>query len=145
MLSLLVGIIWMAGALALLGMKLNFLNFVAFPITFGTGVDYGVNLVKRFAAEKKAGLTEMQAVRIAVKQSGGAVTLCSLTTMIGYSSLFTSANQALRSFGAAMTISEITCLVAAGIVLPAWIAMRAGRANMASTTPKGPNRKLAFP
>lgn len=144
MLSLLVGIAWMAGALALMGMKLNFLNFVAFPITFGTGVDYGVNLVKRYAAERKAGLTEMRAVRIAVKQSGGAVTLCSLTTMIGYSSLFTSANQALRSFGAAMTISEITCLVSAGIVLPAWIAMRAEKKDMPSVNPKGSNRKLSY-
>lgn len=135
MLSLLVGITWMAGTLALMGMKLNFLNFVAFPITFGTGVDYGVNLVKRFSAETKAGLTDMRAIRVAVKQSGGAVTLCSLTTMIGYSSLFTSANQALRSFGAAMTISEITCLLSAGIVLPAWIAMRGDkRPRVASKT-----------
>ena len=45
--------------------------------------------------------------------------LCSLTTIIGYISLYTSSNQALNSFGAAMAISEVTCLAAAVLALPA--------------------------
>ena len=45
--------------------------------------------------------------------------LCSLTTIIGYSSLLISANRALRSFGLAAAIGEVTCLSAAVLVLPA--------------------------
>lgn len=117
MAALLLGIIWMAGTMAAAGMKLNFLNFIAFPITFGNGADYGVNVMRRYASEDD--LTNDDRVRTAIGETGGAVVLCSLTTIIGYLTLFTSANLALNSFGAAMAISEVTCLLAAVVTMPA--------------------------
>jgi len=117
MAALLLGIIWMAGTMAAAGMKLNFLNFIAFPITFGNGADYGVNVMRRYASEDD--LTNNDRVRTAIGETGGAVVLCSLTTIIGYLTLFTSANLALNSFGAAMAISEVTCLLAAVVTMPA--------------------------
>ena len=117
MLALLLGIAWMAGTMALAGMRLNFLNFIAFPITFGNGADYGVNVMRRYAGEE--GQSNADRVRTAVGETGGAVVLCSLTTIIGYLTLFTSANLALNSFGAAMAISEVTCLLAALVTMPA--------------------------
>jgi len=117
MLTLILGILWMGAAMAMGGMKLNFLNFVAFPITFGNGVDYGVNVMRRYAAEE--GREGVDPVRASIEETGGAVILCSLTTVIGYATLYTSANLALNSFGAAMTISELTCLFAAVLTMPA--------------------------
>jgi predicted RND superfamily exporter protein len=117
MVALLLGIAWMAGTMALAGMKLNFLNFIAFPITFGNGADYGVNVMRRYASEDS--LPNEERVRTAIGETGGAVVLCSLTTIIGYLTLFTSANLALNSFGAAMAISEVTCLLAAVVTMPA--------------------------
>ena len=35
--ALLIGVSWMGGMLAVLQVKLNFLNFIALPITFGIG------------------------------------------------------------------------------------------------------------
>jgi hypothetical protein len=46
-LSLMVGVLWTVGMLALWKFKLNFLNFIALPVTFGIGVDYAVNIVQR--------------------------------------------------------------------------------------------------
>lgn len=115
--SLLLGVIGLAGAMALLHLKVNFLNFVAFPITFGNGVDYAVNVAKRHGLERARGATE--AVRATLSASGGAVTVCSLTTVVGYASLLVSSNLALRSFGLCMAISELTCLAAALGTLPA--------------------------
>ncbi|MCA9529746.1 MAG: MMPL family transporter [Myxococcales bacterium] len=142
--SLLLGIAWMGGTMALAGMKLNFLNFVAFPITFGNGVDYGVNVMRRFAAEhelhRAEGGNDDAAVRAAIEETGGAVILCSLTTVIGYATLFTSANQAINSFGAAMSISEVTCLVAAVITMPAMLLItgrRHARTEPTTTEPGG--------
>ena len=117
MVALLLGIAWMAATMAVAGMRLNFLNFIAFPITFGNGADYGVNVMRRYAAEE--GESNADRVRTAVGETGGAVVLCSLTTIIGYLTLFTSANLALNSFGAAMAISEVTCLLAAVVTMPA--------------------------
>jgi predicted RND superfamily exporter protein len=47
--------------------------------------------------------------------------------VIGYSTLYVSANRALNSFGAAMAISEITCLVAAVLTVPALMLWRKSR------------------
>jgi hypothetical protein len=120
--ALLVGILWMAALMAVAGIKLNFLNFVAFPITFGNGVDYGVNVMRRYVQENELLGDPSRAVTEAVQETGGAVILCSLTTIIGYISLYTSSNKALNSFGAAMAISEITCVVAGVLVVPAALA-----------------------
>ncbi len=119
--SLLVGILWMAALIALSGLRINFLNFLAFPITFGNGVDYGVNYMQRFVQEEKKGTG---AARRAIEATGGAVVLCSMTTIFGYISLYASSNQALNSFGAAMAISEITCVAAAVVALPALLSLR---------------------
>jgi predicted RND superfamily exporter protein len=124
--ALMLGVVWMAGALALIGARLNFLNLVAFPITFGIGVDYSVNVIQRLVEETER--DPRGALRRSLEGAGGAVILCSLTTIIGYISLFASTNRAINSFGLAMTLSEITCLTTAVIVLPAlmqWFANRA--------------------
>ncbi len=133
MTALLLGITWMAGTMAAFGMKLNFLNFVAFPITFGNGVDYGVNVMRRYALEQRAGGTNP--VGAAIEETGGAVILCSLTTIIGYLSLYTSANLALNSFGEAMGISELTCVAAAVLSMPAILKWLERKGPRGSTVP----------
>ena len=116
--ALLVGIGWMALALVVMKVKVNFLNFIALPLTFGIGVDYAVNIVQRYTREGTGG------AMAAVRETGGAVVLCSLTTGLGYMALVRSNNFAVRSMGVAAVIGEVTCLFAAVIVLPAalvWI------------------------
>jgi hypothetical protein len=117
--ALLVGVAWMTGSLALLGAKLNFLNFMALPITFGIGVDYAVNIAHR-------DLQDGDPVDV-VRRTGGAVILCSLTTLLGYLALVTSVNFAVSSLGEAAVLGEITCLLAAVLVLPGmllWVRRR---------------------
>jgi predicted RND superfamily exporter protein len=111
--ALLVGVGWMAGLLVLLKVKLQFLNFIALPITFGIGVDYAVNIVQRYTREGAGGALT------AVRETGGAVILCSMTTTLGYLALVRSMNYAVRSLGVAAVLGEIACLLAAVIVLPA--------------------------
>jgi predicted RND superfamily exporter protein len=93
--------------------------FVAFPITFGNGVDYSINVMRRYRLEQRAGSSNP--ILSAVRRSGGAVVLCSMTTIVGYTSLHVSANQAMNPFGLAMAISEVTCLLAAVLTMPAVI------------------------
>jgi uncharacterized membrane protein YdfJ with MMPL/SSD domain len=116
--ALLVGVGWMAGLLVLAKVKLNFMNFIALPITFGIGVDYAVNVVERYLREGAGGAP------IAVQSTGGAVILCSMTTTLGYMALIGSMNQGVKSLGAAAVLGEVSCLLAAVLVLPAalwWI------------------------
>ena len=118
MLSLLAGIALMTGLLSLFEVKLNFLNFIALPITFGIGVDYAVNVMQRYRREGPGGAIT------AVRETGGAVVLCSMTTTLGYLALVGSVNYAVRSLGTAAVLGEIACLLAAVIVLPAALTWR---------------------
>jgi uncharacterized protein len=111
--SLLVGVSMMLGIAALFEMRLNFFNFVAIPITFGIAGEYGINLYERGQHEPLSSLAE------ALHGTGGAIALCSLTTIIGYSTLLLSDNQALNSFGMLAGLGELTTLFSAMLVVPA--------------------------
>jgi predicted RND superfamily exporter protein len=111
--SLLVGVIWLLGATLGFGIKINFVNFIAFPITFGIGVDYAVNVMARYVRDGR------HDVEAAIVETGGAVGLCSLTTIVGYSSLLVAQNVGLFLFGLLAVLGELTCLTTAVIVLPA--------------------------
>lgn len=119
--ALLVGITWLAGFILATKSKINFLNFIALPITFGIGVDYGVNVFQRYRQEGAANILQV------IRQTGGAVILASLTTIIGYSSLVIASNQAFVSFGNLAVFGEMTCLIAAVISLPAYLVFKSQR------------------
>jgi uncharacterized protein len=109
---LVMSVLWMMGGAALFGMRLNFLNFIALPITFGIGCEYPFNVYDR--SRLLGG-----AVSAAVRRVGGAVALCSYTTAIGYASLLFSDQQALQSFGHLAVSGELACVAGALLVLPA--------------------------
>ncbi|MFO0651425.1 MAG: MMPL family transporter [Polyangiales bacterium] len=109
--ALLSGIVLTVGGAAWLDTRLNFLNFVALPLTFGIGVEYAINLYDRMRYTNDDPSAALRSV-------GGAVTLCSLTTIIGYGALLVADNQALQSFGRYAMAGEVACLVTAMLLLP---------------------------
>ncbi len=115
------GSLLMIAVCALLGIKVNFLDFVALPITLGLGVDYAINIAHRHDAE------EIPDPITTLRTSGSAVLVCSLTTIIGYGSLLVSENLAIRGFGQASLIGEITTVMTALVVVPALLALGARR------------------
>jgi hypothetical protein len=113
--SLLLGVLWLGGAMMALRVKINFANFIAYPITFGIGVDYAVNVASRWELDGRRSMAD------AVRTTGGAVALCSLTTIIGYSSLLLAENRALFLFGLLAVLGEVSCLSAALLAMPAFV------------------------
>ena len=126
------------GTLALLalasvfGLKVNFLDFVALPITIGIGIDYSVNIISRARTEPDTPQGRVESARTA-----SAVALCSYTTVVGYGSLWFSSNKGIRSFGFAAMLGELTCLSAALLIAPALARM------IATRPPKGDRRQRA--
>lgn len=116
--ALFLGVLWLAGIILGFSLKINFLNFIALPITFGIGVDYGVNIFQRYREEGGKNILNI------IKNTGGAVALCSFTTMTGYTSLLIAGNQGFVSFGALAVAGELTCVIAAVISLPAYLLLR---------------------
>ncbi|KYF85736.1 RND transporter [Sorangium cellulosum] len=110
--ALVLGVLATAVAMAMLDVKINFLNFIALPITFGIGCEYPFNVFDR--ARLLGG-----DVALALKRSAGPVALCSYTTVLGYGSLVFADNQALNSFGWVAVSGEIACVATALLFLPA--------------------------
>lgn len=117
---LIAGVAWLGAAFVLLDLRINFLNFIALPITFGIGIDYAANVYSRYLFERETS-DRVKAITDAVVSTGGAVMLCSLTTIIGYASLLIAQNGALISFGKVAISGELTTLCVALLVMPAWI------------------------
>jgi len=109
--SLVFGVLVTVGWAAFDDLRLNFLNFIALPITFGIGCEYPFNIYDRTRILKGD-------VTAAVKRSGGAVMLCSYTTIIGYGSLLVSDQQAVASFGRLAVVGELACVAMAVLFLP---------------------------
>ncbi len=113
MFALWTGVAAVAAYLYFAHVKINFINFAALPVTFGIGVDYAINVAQR---HERDGRRDIAAT---LRTSGGAVVLCSLTTLLGYVALVGSHNRAIRSLGTIAAVGEVSCLLAAVVVLPA--------------------------
>ncbi|HVV50324.1 MAG TPA: MMPL family transporter [Polyangia bacterium] len=122
------GVALLLTAAGLFGIRINFLDFVALPITIGIGIDYAVNVAARHRAEGRG-----SAARI-LTATGPAVALCSFTTVVGYASLLFSANQGIRSFGLSALIGELTCVFAALVLAPALLDLRLRRRRAPAVT-----------
>jgi predicted RND superfamily exporter protein len=89
-----------------------------------------VNIAARLASEARAGRDPLRPL----VETGAAVILCSLTTMIGYGVLMLADTGAIRSFGAAAVLGEIACVSAAlGVVALVMLGSWSGRANARTT------------
>jgi predicted RND superfamily exporter protein len=124
------GVLLLLTVASFFGLKINFLDFVALPITIGIGIDYAVNIAARHRVEGPGSSGRI------VMAAGPAVALCSYTTVVGYASLLLSANQGIRSFGLAALIGELTCLCGALALAPALLDLRRrARKSRAATSP----------
>jgi predicted RND superfamily exporter protein len=99
--TLAMGLWWLVGIAGALGLRLNFMSFAAVPISIGVGADYAANIWSR------------PTPRGQLPAAAATVVLCSLTTVIGYSTLLLGHNGALRSFGLLCDLGEAACLLAA--------------------------------
>lgn len=110
--QILVGVIWMLGAMQIIGIKMNFVNAFVTTMILGVGIDYGIHIIHRISQEglsNPAGLLE----------TGKAVVMAALTNVAGFGTLGLSNYPGLASMGIVSAIGSVTCLVTALTTLPA--------------------------
>lgn len=112
LMPLTMGLIWMLGAMALLKIPINFVNAVILPMIIGMGIDNSIHLMHRYQEGK--GRNPIFALRT----TGRAMTMCSLTTMLGFGSLVTARYQALSTMGWITILGMGFCLIASLTLLP---------------------------
>jgi hypothetical protein len=123
----LAGIAGMIALVSAAGIQVNVIDFIALPITIGLGIDYAVNIAARDRQDGAA-----RGPRHVLATTGGAVLLCSFTTIVGYGSLLISDSGGIRSFGLAAILGELACVVAAVLLAPALLALLRRRSGLGS-------------
>jgi predicted RND superfamily exporter protein len=114
------GIVWMLGAMAVLKIPMNFMNIFVSTMIIGIGVDYGVHMIHRYREFARRAPGRVQAGLV---ETGKAITLAAMSTIVGFGSLSRSHYPGLSSMGVVAILGAVsTCLVAI-TVLPAFLAL----------------------
>lgn len=121
LMPLAMGLVWMLGAMALLGIRINFVNAVILPMIIGMGIDNSIHLMHRY--QEGGGKDPIHALR----HTGRAMTMCTLTTILGFGSLVTARYQALSTMGWVTILGMGFCLMASLTLLPTILMLWRGR------------------
>ncbi len=117
MVPLFTGILGMCAFMALTGVKISFFNMVVLPTIVGIGVDNGVHIYHRYLEEGPGSIPRV------LGSSGWAVTLSSITTMIGFAGMNTANHAGLNSIGELAIIGMTACLLASTLSFPALLTL----------------------
>ncbi len=112
--TLVMGVLWTAGAMGLTGLNVNLANFFAFPVILGIGIDSSFHIIHRF---RERGTTH----QCLNPGTATAVILSSLTSLIGLGSLMTAKHVGIATLGMLLTIGTTLCLTASLVALPAFL------------------------
>ena len=118
---LVMGLVWMLGAMALLDIRINFINAVILPMIIGMGIDNSVHLIHRYLEEGRKDPIH------ALRTTGRAMTMCTLTTILGFGSLVTARYQALTTMGWVTILGMGFCLITSLSFLPTVLILWKGR------------------
>jgi len=117
MIPLVVGVVWMVGVMEITGLQITLLNIMVIPMIIGIGIDDGVHIVHRYQIEGR------NAHKPVFASTGRAILLTSITTMLGFGSLWFATYRGFGSMGIALFIGVGTCFLATVIVIPVLIGM----------------------
>lgn len=127
MLPLVLGLVWTYAVGALAFDNLHILTAFIGAILLGLGIDHGMHLLGRFLSEYDPERPAEEAVRIAFGQTGRAVSVAALTTIVGFAGLGVSEFRAFREFGLLAAAGIALCVLAYTTCLPALLGVALSR------------------
>ncbi|MCB9737543.1 MAG: MMPL family transporter [Deltaproteobacteria bacterium] len=126
-LTIVLAVLWLIGVMEVLDWKANFFNIITIPLLLGMGQDYAVHFYHRYTHD---GVGRMRRV---LRETGGAVFMTTLTTVIGFSGILFANHRGLLSLAWSSVIGVTFAFIASVAILPAliilstWLAQRFGR------------------
>ncbi len=110
-------IVWLWGALYLLGISLNPITMTVGALTVGLGVDYGIHITNRFANEV-SGKGIREATSLAIQETGRGVMGGALTTALSFGVLGFFTIRPIAEFGLMMMMAVCGAMVISLLILP---------------------------
>ncbi len=113
----LAGCVGMLGLMSLLGLSFNFMNVFVGLMLVGVGTDYGIYMIQRY-------LENPYEFTIHAPDTGKAVVMAAMTSIVGYGSFALSHYPGLKSIGYASTFGIGLSGLAAITLLPAFLVLQ---------------------
>ena len=108
-------VLWLGALMVTLGWKADLFNIIALPLLVGIGQDDALHLYHRYREEGPGSL------RTAVRETGAAIFLTTLTTSIGFAGIFFANHRGLHSLARVAVSGVVLCWLSSVVVLPAAI------------------------
>ncbi len=118
MLSSMTGVVWTMGAMALLGVPVNFITSVIPPLVLVIGVADATHMLMEIRRAARTGLAPVEAAQAGIRGVGFPCMLTSLTTMVGFGSLYMASIEPVRQFGLIAALGCVLNYVAVLLVAP---------------------------
>ncbi len=123
-LSLLFGIIWTGGFVAIVIGRLNIMTSMFSVILLGLGVDFSIHIISVYTENRAGGHSIGDSLRQALLKSGNGVITGGLTTACAFLTLTVSETAGMREFGIVAGSGVLFCMLSAILVLPAMLSLR---------------------
>ncbi len=112
-------VIWILGIMGIFNKPLDIMLVLLPSIMFVVAMSDVVHLLTKYIEELRHGLTRLEALKITLKEVGLATFLTSLTTAVGFLTLFTASIKPIREFGLYTAMGVFVAFILAFSLLPA--------------------------
>jgi len=132
MMPVVCSLLWTLGVMKLAGLRLDFLNAIVLPMIIGLGIDDGIHILQRYREDRttRGDGGKEDDVEAAVRHSGRAVVITSLTTMIGFGALSLAHFRGLREMGILVILGVGFSLVATLTLMPTLLSVAGERLRL---------------
>lgn len=114
-----VSTLWIVGLMGLFGLEFDLLTGIMPVVLLALGSADAIHLLKRYFERRRSGDAAAKAARWTFKEMGTPIILTTVTTMVGFASLFISDFSVIRQFGLLTALGVLIALIVSLTLLPA--------------------------
>jgi predicted RND superfamily exporter protein len=138
LIPLVVGAIWIIGGMGWLKIPIGAANIAFIPLILGDGIDYSLHSLGEYCIGKTKGLKDEDALIHMGKRAGIAISLATLTTVIGLLMMVFCESRAMVIMAISCALAIIICTLFAIIFIPALVMISKGARKAATAYAPAP-------
>jgi uncharacterized protein len=123
-----VGVLWTFGVMGYISIPLSMATMAVLPILVGLGIDYPIQFHNRYLEEIQRNRSAREAIVATISRMAPAVGVASLSTIIGFVTLYVSDVPMIRDFGTLLAVGIALCFIVALFVLSSVLYLKDRRA-----------------